>query len=30
MSTFTRVSFGKPDEMKEFWRVWDLLPGQKS
>jgi len=26
MSTFARVSFGKPDEMKEFWRVWDLLP----
>jgi histidinol-phosphate aminotransferase len=30
MNTFVRVSFGKPDEMKEFWRVWDLLPGQKS
>lgn len=25
MNTFVRVSFGKPDEMKEFWRVWDLL-----
>jgi histidinol-phosphate aminotransferase len=24
MSTFVRVSFGKPDEMKEYWRVWDL------
>jgi len=30
MSSFVRVSFGKPDEMKEFWRVWDLLPAQKS
>lgn len=26
MSTFARVSFGTPPEMKEFWRVWDLLP----
>lgn len=26
MNTFVRVSFGKPSEMKEFWRVWDLLP----
>lgn len=25
MNTFVRVSFGKPEEMKEFWRVWDLL-----
>jgi histidinol-phosphate aminotransferase len=24
MNTFVRVSFGKPEEMKEFWRVWDL------
>jgi len=24
MSSFVRVSFGKPEEMKEFWRVWDL------
>jgi histidinol-phosphate aminotransferase len=23
---FLRVSMGRPDEMKEFWRVWDLLP----
>jgi histidinol-phosphate aminotransferase len=30
MSTFVRISFGKPEEMKEFWRVWDLPPGQKS
>jgi histidinol-phosphate aminotransferase len=26
MSSFVRVSFGKPNEMKEFWRVWDLQP----
>jgi histidinol-phosphate aminotransferase len=24
MNSFVRVSFGKPEEMKEFWRVWDL------
>ncbi len=30
MNTFVRVSFGTPSEMKEFWRVWDLLPAQKS
>jgi histidinol-phosphate aminotransferase len=23
---FLRVSMGRPEEMKEFWRVWDLLP----
>jgi histidinol-phosphate aminotransferase len=22
-----RVSLGTPDEMREFWRVWDLMPG---
>ena len=22
-----RVSMGRPEDMKEFWRVWDLLPG---
>lgn len=26
MDTYARISLGKPDEMKEFWRVWDLLP----
>jgi len=26
MNTFVRVSFGTPPQMKEFWRVWDLLP----
>jgi histidinol-phosphate aminotransferase len=30
MSTFVRVSFGTPPQMQEFWRVWDLLPAQKS
>lgn len=24
METFARISLGKPEEMKEFWRVWDL------
>lgn len=23
---FIRVSIGRPDEMSEFWRVWDMLP----
>jgi histidinol-phosphate aminotransferase len=26
LNTYIRVSFGKPEEMIEFWRVWDLLP----
>ncbi len=26
MNTYVRVSFGTPPQMKEFWRVWDLLP----
>jgi hypothetical protein len=21
-----RVSMGRPEDMKEFWRVWDMLP----
>jgi histidinol-phosphate aminotransferase len=25
MPNYIRVSFGKPEEMKEFWRIWDLL-----
>jgi histidinol-phosphate aminotransferase len=24
---FIRVSIGTPAEMREFWRVWDLMPG---
>ncbi len=27
MDTHVRVSFGTPPEMKEFWRVWDLMRG---
>jgi histidinol-phosphate aminotransferase len=26
MNTYVRVSFGTPPEMREFWRVWDLMP----
>jgi histidinol-phosphate aminotransferase len=26
MSKYVRVSLGKPEEMLEFWRVWDMLP----
>jgi histidinol-phosphate aminotransferase len=26
MNTYVRVSFGTPPDMKEFWRVWDLMP----
>ena len=26
MNTFIRVSLGTPQDMVEFWRVWDLLP----
>jgi len=26
MYTYVRVSFGTPPDMKEFWRVWDLMP----
>ena len=29
MNTYVRVSFGTPGEMKEFWRVWDLMPPGK-
>jgi histidinol-phosphate/aromatic aminotransferase/cobyric acid decarboxylase-like protein len=24
------VAFGTPPQMTEFWRVWDLMPAQKS
>ncbi|HKV26531.1 MAG TPA: histidinol-phosphate transaminase [Candidatus Acidoferrum sp.] len=30
MSTHVRVSFGTPDQMKEFWRVWDSMPPRKA
>ncbi len=29
MDKYVRVSLGKPAEMLEFWRVWDLLPTHK-
>jgi len=29
MPTYVRVSLGTPAEMKEFWRIWDLMPPQK-
>ena len=25
MSNYLRISLGTPPEMREFWRVWDLL-----
>jgi histidinol-phosphate/aromatic aminotransferase/cobyric acid decarboxylase-like protein len=25
LPNYVRVSFGNPEEMKEFWKVWDLL-----
>lgn len=27
MGTHVRISLGKPEEMHEFWRVWDLMGG---
>lgn len=30
MSTHVRVSFGTPDQMKEFWRVWDAMPASSA
>ena len=29
MDKYIRVSLGRPQEMLEFWRVWDLLPPHK-
>lgn len=29
MSSFIRVTLGLPEEMREFWRVWDELPPGK-
>jgi histidinol-phosphate aminotransferase len=28
MDTYARISLGTPPQMKEFWRVWDNLPGR--
>ena len=30
MDTHVRVSFGRPEEMHEFWRTWDMLPYAKN
>ena len=30
MDTFIRVSLGLPEEMRAFWRTWDLLPRTKN
>jgi histidinol-phosphate aminotransferase len=29
MDKYVRVSLGVPEEMREFWRVWDLLPSHE-
>ena len=29
MNDYIRVSLGIPDEMRAFWRVWDMLPWSK-
>jgi histidinol-phosphate aminotransferase len=29
LDNYIRVTLGKPDEMAEFWRVWDLAPAHK-
>jgi histidinol-phosphate aminotransferase len=29
MNKYIRVSLGTPADMRQFWRVWDLLPGPK-
>ena len=29
MSTYIRVSLGRPDEMQRFWQAWDMLPYPK-
>jgi histidinol-phosphate aminotransferase len=29
MPAYVRVTLGTPAEMKEFWRVWDLMPSHK-
>jgi histidinol-phosphate aminotransferase len=30
MNTYMRVSLGTPEEMKSFWRAWDLIPWSKN
>jgi hypothetical protein len=29
LATYIRISLGRPEEMRAFWQVWDLLPHQK-
>ena len=29
MGKYVRVSIGTPEDMQEFWRVWDLLPAHR-
>jgi histidinol-phosphate aminotransferase len=29
MDTYIRVSLGRPEEMRAFWRIWDTLPYSK-
>ncbi|MBV9622853.1 MAG: aminotransferase class I/II-fold pyridoxal phosphate-dependent enzyme, partial [Acidobacteria bacterium] len=29
MDTFIRISLGRPEEMRQFWHAWDMLPGIK-
>jgi histidinol-phosphate aminotransferase len=29
MSTYIRVSLGRPEEMRRFWQAWDMLPYPK-
>jgi histidinol-phosphate aminotransferase len=29
MSTYIRVSLGRPEEMRRFWQIWDMLPYPK-
>lgn len=29
MSTYIRVSMGRPEEMRRFWQTWDMLPYPK-
>jgi len=29
MDTYIRISLGRPEEMREFWRTWDMLPYPK-
>jgi histidinol-phosphate aminotransferase len=29
MSTYTRISLGRPDDMRRFWAAWDMLPYPK-